>query len=256
MIKPDKNMTIFTIKKYFFLMVIFFSGVHIFCQDFYRVLEVKNNRMYGNDIIALQQKLISYGFNEIDEADGYYGPLTEGAIKTLQYFLGFDQDGKVSGKLWESIFNDSNKNLIRNINTVSKYKIEDFEKVTESRMGYSTEGGYFDKYLLNNKVKKIDLVLFGEMGKAEYYFYYLDDTYYFLVIKDYRYHMPETDAELEGYDSFYDYLFSEENLKKTKIEYSAYLKNGNQFHGILEGSLVQTDFDINGLIYLLEHSND
>ena len=256
MIKADKKNVSRSIRKYVLFLMICFSGTCIFCQDFSRVLEVKGDRMYGPDIIRLQQKLIDYGFSEIGKADGYYGPLTEGAVKTIQRFLGFRQDGKVTGGLWESLFDESNSGLIRNINTVSKYNIEEFQKVTNGRLGYSTEGGYIDKYLFGNKIKRIDLFLFGEMAKAEYNFYYVYDNYYFLIVKNYYYHMPETDAELEGYGSFYGYLFSDENLKKTRIEYETYLKNGHHFYRILEGSLEQADFDITGLEYILEHSRD
>jgi hypothetical protein len=104
------------------LVLLFIAG-NIFSQDFSRVIELRDNRMYGADIVRLQTQLKIFGFDAIGEIDGYYGPLAEDIIKTIQYFSGFEQNGKVDNKLWEFIFCESNISLIENINLVSKYDI-------------------------------------------------------------------------------------------------------------------------------------
>jgi peptidoglycan hydrolase-like protein with peptidoglycan-binding domain len=103
------------------LKIVFFLNIaNLFSQDFSRIIELRNNRHYGEDIKKLQYQLINYGFIEIGKADGYYGPLTEGAIKNIQYFSGFEQNGKVDRTAWDFLFNESNDNLLKNISIISK----------------------------------------------------------------------------------------------------------------------------------------
>jgi len=77
-------------------------------QNFSRILEVKKPRMNGQDVLTLQKRLLYLGFSGVGEADGYYGPKTEGAIKTIQKLAGFDENGKVDRKLWDFIFDNKN----------------------------------------------------------------------------------------------------------------------------------------------------
>ncbi|MDR0312648.1 MAG: peptidoglycan-binding protein [Treponema sp.] len=120
--------------------IVFLVASTIFPQDFSRIIEVRDNRMNGPDIIRLQTQLIYYGFNEIGEIDGYYGPMTESVIKRIQYYLGFEQDGKIYKKLWDFLFGDSNDRIFRNINTISKYNLNEFRREINRKMGYSSEG--------------------------------------------------------------------------------------------------------------------
>jgi peptidoglycan hydrolase-like protein with peptidoglycan-binding domain len=140
------------------LPIIFFLNViNLFSQDFSRILEIKNNRMYGEDIKKLQLQLVDCGFTETGNVDGYYGPMTEGVIKNIQYFSGFEQSGRVDRMLWDFLFNKSNDNLLQSINIITKYDIKNFTKETSRRMGYSTEGGELEKYFFENEIKQINL---------------------------------------------------------------------------------------------------
>jgi hypothetical protein len=48
--------------------------------------------MYGQDIVSLQNRLLSFGFFEVDNVDGYSGPFTAEVIKMIQCFSGFEQN--------------------------------------------------------------------------------------------------------------------------------------------------------------------
>ena len=106
-----------------FSVLFFFVIVHsIFSQSYTRVIELKNpTRMNGQDVLILQNRLLSLWFDNIGEADGFYGPLVESAIKSIQAFSGFKSDGKVNKMLWDYIFNNDNTEILRNISIVSTY---------------------------------------------------------------------------------------------------------------------------------------
>ena len=75
--------------------------------NFTRVIELKSPRMNGPDIVALQKRLLSLGYDSVGEADGYYDPATEKVVKYIQFFPGGKVgDGKVNQPLWNYIFSD------------------------------------------------------------------------------------------------------------------------------------------------------
>jgi len=231
-------------------------------QDFSRTIELESDRMFGSDIIKLQTQLESYGFDEIGEIDGYYGPLSEKIIKTIQYFLGFEQNGKVDRPLWDFIFDDSNRIILENINLISKYNVDGFIKKRENRIGYSTEGGYIEEYYLNDEIKMIKLHLFGETFQVEYYFYHVDLNNYFIVEKYHHYPFPvyyltldqnKLDAdELERYADELKVIANNEFDVKTVIKFETYLKNNNGLYQMKNGNLSKTDFDLDNLLTIIK----
>jgi hypothetical protein len=249
-------------KKIILPLFLFFIVNNLFSNDFYRIIEVKDIRMYGSDIIELQTKLIEYGFNEIGEIDGYYGPMTENAVKTVQFYLGFEQNGKVDIALWEILFNESNTIILKNINTISKYDINEFEKESGRRMGYSTEGGHIEKYFLNKEIKMIKLGIYGETFQIHYNFYYINSDYYFIVVENDRYPFPiyylnldpkKLDAwELERNAYELDIIANGEFWKKTTIEYKTYFKRNNELFQIINGKFIETDFNLEKLVEIIE----
>jgi hypothetical protein len=86
-----------------------------FSQDFTRNIELKAIRMNGPDIYRIQHILANHGFSEIGEVDGYYGPLSEGAIKRVQKSLGVEQNGKVDKELWDFLTDKSNSAALKSI---------------------------------------------------------------------------------------------------------------------------------------------
>jgi peptidoglycan hydrolase-like protein with peptidoglycan-binding domain len=97
-------------------------------EKFIRVIELRNSPMNGTDIIKLQEKLLSLGFYELGEADGYYGTITEGVIKNIQTFSGFTINGKVDKILWDYIFTETNNQFLKDISTVLSYNTIKLEK--------------------------------------------------------------------------------------------------------------------------------
>jgi len=244
------------------LIVLINISINLSAQDFSRIIEVRNNRMYGLDIIRLQTQLKNYGFDEIGEIDGYYGPLSENVIKTIQIFGGFEQNGKVDKLLWDFIFNNSNKIILENISIISKYNVDDFIKKHENRMGYSTEGGYIEEYYLNDEIKVIKLHLFGETFQVECYFYYINSNYYFIVQKYHRYPFPiyylllepnKLNAfELERYADELEVIAKDEFGAKTVIEYNTYLKNNENLYQFINGNLTETDYNLDSLLTIIK----
>lgn len=74
--------------------------------NFTRNIELTNPRMNGDDVLALQERLLWLGLSEVGEADGYFGPLTEEVIKKLQLVSEFESNGKVNKALWDIIFSE------------------------------------------------------------------------------------------------------------------------------------------------------
>jgi len=68
---------------------------------YYRVIELQDPRMNGPDVVELQKTLLFLGYSSVGEADGYYGPATEKAVKELQTDRGTNADGKVDRDFWE-----------------------------------------------------------------------------------------------------------------------------------------------------------
>jgi len=230
-------------KKIITLLLVLFIINNIFSQDFSRVIELQSNRMTGPDIVQLQTQLKYLGFTEIGEIDGYYGPLTKNAIDKIQYFLGFDLDSKVDKKLWDFLFDQMNFEILKSVSIVSKYDMNKLRKEKDNRMGYSTEGGYVEKYYDDNKIVIIKLRLFGEMGQVEYYLYFLNIDYFFIIEKDSNYPSNLSDM-IKDEKAF---------LANTVIKYQNYLKSNNEIFQIMNGNFVSSDYYLKDLMDIIEN---
>jgi len=103
-----------------------------FSEEYFRLIEIQPNVMYGDDVYNIQKILLTYGFNEIGEADGYYGKLTEGAIKKIQNYLGATQNGKVDKELWNFIFDEKNGRILKHISNDIIQTIISYQNRVES----------------------------------------------------------------------------------------------------------------------------
>jgi hypothetical protein len=228
-------------------------------------IELKNPSMNSQDILDLQNHLLSFGFFEIGEADGYYGPRTADVIRNIQKFLGFEQNGIVENKLWNILFDGNNNVVLSNINIVSKYNLNELQKETENRMGYSTEGGEVERYFWGNEIKHIRLHFFGEIFQVHYYLYYINSDYYFIIQEYYRYPFPIyyffldpntlSADELERNAYELEIIANDEFWTKTVIEYDTYIKNNNNLYQMKNGIFSETDFNLNRLIEEIKGEN-
>jgi len=218
------------LKRKYFVVCIFsclffiFVAPKIFSQNFSRIIEVKNPRMNGQDVLNLQNRLLSLGFSKIGNADGYFGPLAEEVIKNVQKFSDFEIDGKVNRIFWDFIFNNKNDELLMNISIVSNYNEEQLRRMNTDYMGHSTEGGNYVIYFSNDrKIKILKLSLYGEMGQVHYICYFISYLRYFILEQGISYSMPMGGGQWTE--------------KKT-----TYYMNGNRMYEIKDGAISQTDF--------------
>jgi sugar lactone lactonase YvrE len=84
-----------------------FDNIDSTVSGFERIIEVRTPRMEGDDIVKLQEQLVSLGYTSIGEIDGVYGPYTAGAIKAIQEKAGLEVNGIVDETVWALVFSDS-----------------------------------------------------------------------------------------------------------------------------------------------------
>jgi len=141
---------------------------------FTRTIELKTPRMNGQDVINLQKRLLSLGYDAVGEADGYYGPASEGVIKYIQLFSGrgynqLDVDGKVNQDLWNNIFYHTRSNTLkrisfkRNVTIDAPVVLDAFQKFIEWEINAS---GYTPAYDINRIVD-------GLLRNREYFYTYI-----------------------------------------------------------------------------------
>lgn len=109
-------------------------------------------------------------------------------------------------------------------------KLKDFKTKLVNADGMSAEGGDATAYMKGDTIQKINLSLFGEMGKNFYSFYYKDDSLILVLFTRHQYNAPfyfdKKMAEEYGADTFFD-------ANKTEIlEYRYYLKNNEIIRSI------------------------
>lgn len=74
-----------------------------------RTLGLTSPYMSGDDILLLQQRLLTLGYSEIGVADGTFGPKTDQAVRHFQTRNGLAADGIVGQTTWKAIFSSSAK---------------------------------------------------------------------------------------------------------------------------------------------------
>ena len=177
------------------------------------IFEVRNPRMNGQNVLELQNRLLSLGFNGIGAADGYFGPMSEGVIKKIQTFSGFESNGKVNGILLNFIFDNNNTALLRNINIVSAYDQNNLEKtdaLIEFGPGPFRPEGFVYYSAADRKAKIIEYNSGDESMRGSIICYFINDDDYFLIGNS------EIYDHANGTSDFYSSinLFRDNNLYK------------------------------------------
>jgi len=212
----------------------------LFSQNFNRVIELRNpTRMNGQDILALQNRLLSLGFSEVGDADGYFGPLTEGVIRSIQTFNGFESNGKVDSTLWNFIFNDNDALFIQIMNIVFSYNKNQLLRETERglyNLLYGEHSGehFANDFYYSSKDKKLKIFEGGYHSGANYSnwgtsveCYFVNDVYYFIK---YSHSEWEWDSNYES-----QYVTMEEN--------KLFLVYGNKLFEIENGVLKLSSYE-------------
>ena len=191
-----KSFTIFL----FLLLISALSNLN--AQNFSRVIQLQKNRMNGADVTRVQRRLLSLGFRKTGAADSWYGPLTEGSVKTVQYYMGFSQDGKVTRAFWDVLFDAKNDGLLKNISIIASYAPGSFV-VTVRRNGSDYD---FDEFQISSKNDDVTSVLFQHISNglitARFRIWYLADAIF--VIRDIYYGDYRTQVYLKTADGFFE----------------------------------------------------
>ena len=69
-----------------------------------RSLKLESPNLEGEDVLMLQQQLLTLGYSEIGIPDGVFGPLTDKAVRRYQEDHGLVVDGVVGPITWGMIF--------------------------------------------------------------------------------------------------------------------------------------------------------
>lgn len=131
--------------------------------------------MNGNDVKELQSNLLKLGYSEVGEADGWFGPNTEKALKSYQQLHGFEDDGIFDGKLFDCMYNSGSLNAkfdlaLKTVKTIDKNK-EKMSKKEKPYMGHSTEGGELTSFSDGKNYILSQADIYGEAGQVHYYLY-------------------------------------------------------------------------------------
>ncbi|MDR2072881.1 MAG: peptidoglycan-binding protein [Spirochaetaceae bacterium] len=168
-----------------FFLFLLVAAQGLLGQNFSRVLEIKNRRMNGQDVRRIQNRLLSLGFKKLGEADGWYGPLTAGTVKTLQGFLGFPRDGRVTMDFWNVVFDAKQEALLKNISAIDNYN-QNLFKLTNKRTGTDAD---FDDILSSTLNGEVKIVLFQHINEGlpifRFKVYYLADIIF--IVQDVYY---------------------------------------------------------------------
>ncbi|NJM06372.1 peptidoglycan-binding protein [Candidatus Gracilibacteria bacterium] len=69
-----------------------------------RVLSVQEPPLSGDDVLAVQQRLLDLGYRQLGARDGFYGPQTAAAVQTFQAVHGLEADGIVGPQTQAQLF--------------------------------------------------------------------------------------------------------------------------------------------------------
>ncbi|MCL1813640.1 MAG: peptidoglycan-binding protein [Treponema sp.] len=173
-------------------------------QNFSRVIQLQRSRMNGPDVTRVQRRLLSLGFRKTGAADGWYGPLTEGSVKIIQYFMGFPQDGRVTKAFWDMLFDSKQDGLLKNISIIADYAPGAFT-ATSKRNGPNND---FDEFQISSRNDEVKAVLFQHINNgliiARFRIWYVADAIF--MIRDIYYGDNKTHVYLKTTGGFYELI--------------------------------------------------
>ena len=130
-------------KKIFILCISFFAFLLSANEIIYKV---QTPRINNKEVENIQKSLSKINLLPEKEIDGWYGPITEKAVKELQKIIGVKETGEVNSELYKFLINENLSEIIK-IDKIEKH--ETFEKVLDC------SGYIFEVYYENTEIKKI-----------------------------------------------------------------------------------------------------
>lgn len=205
--------------------ILLLVSLYAFCADFGRDLKLTQPRMNGDDVLAVQEVLLSLGFQSIGTADSWFGPKTQVAVKSYQRYMGFAQDGIVNQKLWQTMFSteELHRRIAADIRAANSYSLDKLSKSEKPLMGYSTEGGSITRYNEGRQTRYAEIDFYGETGKVNYDVYLIDNRR-ILLKKTYQYPQPF-------------------DVEHAQIDDTAYYYYENKGYQLLEGMPTAVDYE-------------
>ncbi len=77
--------------------------------SFTRSLYLANPPMQGDDVLLVQERLLTLGYSEVGKPDGFFGQLTDNAVRRFQENNALAVDGIIGPKTWETLFSSKAK---------------------------------------------------------------------------------------------------------------------------------------------------
>ena len=131
-------------KKNIFILCFFFFTFLLSADEF--IYKLQNPRINNKEVEYIQKSLSKINLLPEKEIDGWYGPVTEKAVKKLQKIIGVKETGEVNSELYKFLINENLSEIIK-IDKIEKH--ETFEKVLDC------SGYIFEVYYENTEIKKI-----------------------------------------------------------------------------------------------------
>ena len=131
-------------KKNIFILCFFFFTFLLSADEF--IYKLQNPRINNKEVEYIQKSLSKINLLPEKEIDGWYGPVTEKAVKKIQKIIGVKETGEVNSELYKFLINENLSEIIK-IDKIEKH--ETFEKVLDC------SGYIFEVYYENTEIKKI-----------------------------------------------------------------------------------------------------
>ena len=131
-------------KKKFLIICIFFFTILLNADEL--IYKLQNPRLHNKEVENIQTSLAKISLLPEKEIDGWYGPVTEKAVKALQKIIGVKETGEVNSELYKFLTNENFSEIMK-IDKIKKIKT--FEKVLDG------SGYIFEVYYENTEIKKI-----------------------------------------------------------------------------------------------------
>ncbi len=184
-----------------------------------RILSVTSPRIYGKDVIYVQEQLMKMGFSEIGATDGYYGPKTEKAIKELQELVGLESTGIVTQKEYDFFESKISDLIIPAIYKYKNIKHPVIPKGEKYKMPGHRDGILFD-ISKDNKFSAYCFSIVDDYCSEEFLIIKINETSYFIVYEE-TYQQNENDSPYKFKKAhFYNenalYILQDGKLKEEK----------------------------------------